>query len=123
MRSGSASGRNPNKHCKTAGLQSFEFDAGVAERFFDSQPRHLSRPCRAIFNPIDRTLGNAGFFTKIGLAPAQHRTAGADLGGEELPLVLNMTQRHVYFRLFVHRYAAKKKSPAEGPPGINDFIP
>ena len=69
MRSGSASGRKANKHCKAAGLQSFEFDAGVAESFFDSQPRQLSRPCRAIFDPIDRTLGNAGSLAKIGLAP------------------------------------------------------
>jgi hypothetical protein len=53
----SASGRNPNKHCKAAGLQSFEFNAGVAEGSFDSPPRQLSRPCRAVFDPIDRTLG------------------------------------------------------------------
>jgi hypothetical protein len=89
MRSGSASGRKPNKHCEAAGLQSFEFDARVAENLFDSQPRQLSRPCRAIFDPIDRTLGNAGSLTKIGLAPAQHGSAGTDLCGEELPLVLN----------------------------------
>jgi hypothetical protein len=63
MTSGSASGRKPNKHCKAAGLQSFEFDAGVAESLFDSQPSQLSRPCRAIFNSIDRTLGNAGSLT------------------------------------------------------------
>ena len=37
----SASGRNPNKHCKTAGLQSFEFNAGVAESFFD--PGHRGK--------------------------------------------------------------------------------
>jgi hypothetical protein len=35
----SASGRKPDKHCKTAGLQSFEFNAGVAESFFDSGHR------------------------------------------------------------------------------------
>jgi hypothetical protein len=62
----------------------------------------LSRPCRAVFDPIDRTLGNAGPFTKIGLAPAQHGPAGADLGGKELPLVLNAARRHIYFRMFVH---------------------
>jgi hypothetical protein len=78
----SARGRNPNKHCKTTGLQSFEFNAGVAESFFDSQPGQLSRPCRAIFDPIDRPLGNAGSFAKVGLTPTQHGTAGADLGGE-----------------------------------------
>jgi hypothetical protein len=39
MSRGSAGGRNPNKHCKTAGLQFFEFNAGVTESFFDSQPR------------------------------------------------------------------------------------
>jgi hypothetical protein len=39
MSRGSAGGRNPNKHCKTAGLQFFEFDAGVAESFFDSGHR------------------------------------------------------------------------------------
>jgi hypothetical protein len=39
MRSGSASGRKANKHCKAAGLQSFEFNAGVAESFFDSGHR------------------------------------------------------------------------------------
>jgi hypothetical protein len=122
MRSGSASGRDPNKHCKAAGLQSFEFNAGVAESFFDAQPRQLSRPCRAVFDPIDRTLGNAGSFAKIGLAPTQHRPAGADLGGEELPLVLNAARRHIYFRVFVHEFT-NKKSPAEGPPGIIEFIP
>jgi len=122
MRSGSASGRDPNKHCKAAGLQSFEFNAGVAESFFDAQPRQLSRPCRAVFDPIDRTLGNAGSFAKIGLAPTQHRPAGADLGGEELPLVLNAARRHIYFRVFVHEFT-NKKSPAEGPPGIIEFTP
>jgi hypothetical protein len=35
----SAGGRNSNKHCKAAGLQSFEFNAGIAESLFDSQPR------------------------------------------------------------------------------------
>ncbi len=98
----SASGRNPNKHGKTAGLQSFEFNAGVTESLFDSQPRQLSRPCRTVFDPIDRTLGHAGSFTKIGLAPTQHGPAGADLGGKELPLVLNAARRHIYFRVFVH---------------------
>ena len=98
----SASGRKANKHCKAAGLQFFEFNAGVAESLFDSQPRQLSRPCRAVFNPIDRTLGNAGSFTKIGLAPTQHGPAGADLGGKQLPLVLNTARRHIYFRVFVH---------------------
>ena len=39
MSRGSVGGRNPNKHCKTAGLQFFELNAGVAESFFDSQPR------------------------------------------------------------------------------------
>jgi hypothetical protein len=33
MRSGSANGRKANKHCKAAGLQSFEFNAGVAKAF------------------------------------------------------------------------------------------
>jgi tetratricopeptide (TPR) repeat protein len=47
----SASGRNPNKHCKTAGLQSVEFNARVAERLFDPQPRQLSRPGRAVLTP------------------------------------------------------------------------
>jgi hypothetical protein len=122
MRSGSASGRDPNKHCKAAGLQSFEFNAGVAESFFDAQPRQLSRPCRAVFDPIDRTLGNAGSLAEIGLAPTQHRPAGADLGGEELPLVLNAVRRHIYFRVFVHEFT-NKKSPAEEPPGIIEFIP
>ena len=122
MSRGSAGGRNPNKHCKTAGLQSFELNAGVAESFFDSHPRQLSRPCRAVFDPIDRTLGNAGSFAKIGLAPTQHRPAGADLGGEELPLVLNAARRHIYFRVFVHEFT-NKKSPAEGPPGIIEFTP
>ena len=106
MRSGSASIRNPDKHCKAAGLQSFEFNAGVAEGFFDSPPRQLSRPCRAVFDPIDRTLGNAGSFAKIGLAPAQRGPAGADLGGKELPLVVNAARRHIYFRVFVHDRSA-----------------
>jgi hypothetical protein len=122
MRSGSASRRDPNKHCKAAGLRSFEFNAGVAESFFDAQPRQLSRPCRAVFDPIDRTLGNAGSLTEIGLAPAQHRPTGADLGGKELPLVLNAVRRHIYFRVFVHEFT-NKKSPAEGPPGIIEFTP
>jgi hypothetical protein len=123
MRNGSARTRNPNKHCKAAGLQSFEFNAGVAESFFDSQPRQLSRPCRAVLDPIDRTLGNAGSFAKIGLAPTQHGAAGANLGGKELPLILNTARRHIYFRVFVHEYITNKKSPAEGPPGIIEFIP
>jgi hypothetical protein len=83
----------------------------------------LSRPGRAVFDPIDRTLGNAGSLAKIGLAPTQHGTAGADLGGKELPLVLNATRRQIYFRVFVHEYITNKKSPAEGPPGIQAFIP
>jgi hypothetical protein len=62
----------------------------------------LSRPCRAIFDPIDRALGYAGPFAKIGLAPTQHGPAGADLGGKQLPLVLNAARRHIYFRVFVH---------------------
>jgi hypothetical protein len=119
----SASGRNPNKHRKAAGLQSLEFNARVAESFFYSQARQLSRPSRAIFDPIDRTLGNAGSLAKIGLAPAQHGAAGADLGGKELPLVLNATRRQIYFRVFVHEHVTNKKSPAEGPPGIQVFIP
>jgi hypothetical protein len=119
----SASTRNPNKHCKAAGLQFLEFNAGVAESFFDSQPRQLSRPCRAVFDPIDRTLSNAGPFAEVGLAPAQHRAAGADLGGKELPLVLSAARRHIYFRVFVHDDLTNKKSPAEGPPGIIEFIP
>ena len=129
MRSGSASGRDPNKHCKAAGLQSFEFNAGVAESFFDAQPRQLSRPCRAVFDPIDRTLGNAGSFAEVGLAPTQHRPAGADLGGEELPLVLNAVRRHIYFRVFVHDQVANKKHVTnknprrEVPPGIIEFTP
>jgi len=123
MRSGSASRRKANKHCKAAGLQSFEFNAGVAESFFDAQPRQLSRPCRAVFDPIDRTLSNAGSLAKIGLAPTQHGPAGADLGGKELPLVLNAPRRHFYFRVFVHDNVTNKKSPAEGPPGIIEFTP
>jgi hypothetical protein len=35
----SASGRKANKHCKTAGLQPLELNAGVAEGLFDAQPR------------------------------------------------------------------------------------
>ena len=123
MSRGSASGRNPNNHYKPPGLQFFEFNAGVAESFFDSQPRQLSRPGRAIFDPIDRTLGHAGSLAKIGLAPTQHGPAGADLGGKELPLVLNATRRQIYFRVFVHEDITDKKSPAEGPPGIQAFIP
>ena len=119
----SASGRKANKHCKAAGLQSFEFNAGVAESLFDSQPRQLSRPCRAVFDPIDRTLGNAGSLAKIGLAPTQHGAASADLGGKELPLVLNAAGRDIYFRVFVHASITNKKSPAEGPPGIIEFTP
>jgi hypothetical protein len=42
--------------------------------------------------------------------------AGAELGGEELPLVLNTTRRQIYFRVFVHgrvfECATNKKSPA-----------
>jgi hypothetical protein len=102
MRSGSAGTRKPDKHCKAAGLQSFEFNAGVAEGSFDSPPGQWSRPCRTVFDPIDRTLGNAGPFAEVGLAPTQHGTAGADLGGKELPLVLNAARRHIYFRVFVH---------------------
>jgi hypothetical protein len=99
----------------------------------------LSRPRRAIFDPIDRTLGNAGPFTKIGLAPTQHGPAGADLSGEELPLVLYTARRHIYFRVLVHErvfvhehvtksmspksMSPKKKSPAVEPPGIVEFIP
>ena len=123
-----AGGRNPDKHCKAAGLQSFEFNAGVAESLFDSQPRQWSRPSRAIFDPIDRTLGNAGSFTKIGLAPTQHGPAGADLSGEELPLVLYMARRHIYFRVPVHErvfvhghlpqeHVTKKKIPGGGAAG------
>src|SRR5580693_3619934 len=123
MGRGSASGRKPNKHCKTAGLQSFEFDAGVAESLFDSLPRQLPRPCRAVFDAVDRTLGNAGSLAKIGLAPTQHGPAGADLSGKELPLVLNTAGRQIYFRVLVHEYLTNKKSPAEGPPGIVAFIP
>jgi hypothetical protein len=104
----SAGGRNPNKHCKAAGLQSFEFNAGVAESFFDSQPRQLSRPGRAIFDPIDRTLGNAGSLAKIGLTPTQHGPASADLGGKELPLAFDATRWHIYLRVFVHEDITKK---------------
>jgi hypothetical protein len=125
----SASGSNPNKHCKTAGLQSFEFNAGIAESFFDSQPRQLSRPCRAVFDPIDRTLRHSGSFTKIGLAPTQHGPAGAELGGEQLPLVLNMTRRQIYFCVLVHEptsfisMSPTKNPRREVPPGIVEFIP
>jgi hypothetical protein len=79
----------------------------------------LSRPCRAVFDPIDRTLGNAGSFTKVGLAPTQHGPAGADLGGKQLPLVLNAARRHIYFRVFVHERVlihdnvTNKKIPGE----------
>jgi hypothetical protein len=97
-----ARGRKPDKHCKAAGLHSFEFNTCFAESYFDSQPRQLSRPRRAVFDPIDRTLGNAGPFTKIGLAPTQHGPAGADLSGEEPPLVLYTARRHIYFRVLVH---------------------
>ena len=129
MRSGSASIRNPDKHCKAAGLQSFEFNAGVAEGSFDSPPRQLSRPCRPIFDPIDRTLSNAGSFTEVGLAPTQHGTSGADLGGEELPVVLNATRRQIYFRVFVHgrvsfeNTSPTKKTPARRAAGVREFIP
>src|ERR1700722_16679686 len=123
MRSGSASRRKANKHCKAAGLQSFEFNAGVAESFFDAQPRQLSRSCRAVFDPIDRTLSNAGSLAKIGLAPTQHGPAGADLGGKELPLVLNAPRRHIYFRVFVHDTSPTKNPRREVPPGIIEFIP
>ena len=105
--------RNPNKHCKAAGLQFLEFDAGVAEGFFDSQPGQLSRPCRAVFDPIDGPLGNAGSFAEVGLAPTQHGTAGADLGGKELALVLNAARRQIYFRVFVHDNVTNKKIPGE----------
>jgi len=123
MASRSASGRKPDKHCKTAGLQSLEFNTGVAESLCDSQPRQLPRPGRAVFDPLDCTLGNAGSLTKIGLAPTQHGPAGADLGGKEPPLVLNAARRHIYFCGLVHDYITKKKSPAESPPGIIEFIP
>jgi hypothetical protein len=94
----------------------------------------LSRPCRAVFDPIDRTLGNAGSFAKIGLAPTQHGPAGADLSGEELPLVLYTARRHIYFRVLVHERAfvhehvtqehvTQEKIPGGGPPGIVEFIP
>jgi hypothetical protein len=124
-----ASGRGPNKHCETAGRQFLEFNTRFAESFFDSQARRLSGSRRAIFDPIDRTLRNAGSFTEVGLTPTQHGPAGTELGGEELPFVLNTTRRQVYFRVFVHErvfvseYLTKKKSPAEGPPGIVEFIP
>jgi hypothetical protein len=118
-----ASGRGPNKHGEPAGRQFFEFNAGVAEGLFDSQSRRLSGSRRAIFDPIDRTLGNAGSFAKIGLAPTQHGPASTDLGGEELPLVLNTARRHIYFCVLVHDYITNKKSPAEEPPGIIEFIP
>jgi hypothetical protein len=121
-----ASGRKPDKHCKAAGLQSSEFNAGVAETF--------SIRSRVIFDPIDRTLGNAGPFTKIGLAPTQHGPAGADLSGEELPLVLFTARRHIYFCVPVHEgvlfmcmspksMSPKKKPPAGEPPGAVDIIP
>src|SRR5579862_2201652 len=125
----SASTRNPNKHGKAAGLQFPEFNAGVAESFFDSQPRQLSRPCRAVFDPIDRTLGNAGSFTEVGLAPTQYGPASADLGGKELPFVLNAMRRQIYFRMFVHgRVFVRSPSPTknprrEVPPGIEVFMP
>ena len=119
----SATIRNPNKHCKAAGLQFLEFDAGVAEGFFDPQPGQLSRPCRAVFDPIDGTLGNAGSFAEVGLAPTQHGPAGADLGGEELPLVVNAARRHIYFRVFVHDTSPTKNPRREVPPGIIEFIP
>jgi hypothetical protein len=51
------------------------------------------------------------------------------LGGKELPLVLDAAGRYIYFcvfvhdRVLVHDKATKKKSPAEGPPGIVEFIP
>jgi hypothetical protein len=91
----------------------------------------LSRPRRAIFDPIDRTLGNAGPFTKIGLAPTQHGPAGADLSGEELPLVLFTARRHIYFCVPVHEgvlfmcmspksMSPKKKSPAEARRGSSN---
>jgi hypothetical protein len=70
----------------------------------------LSRPCCAIFDPIDRALGNAGSLAEIGLAPAQHGPAGADLGGKELPLVLNTARRHIYFCVLVH-----ESSPTKNP--------
>jgi hypothetical protein len=125
----SASTRNPNKHGKAAGLQFPEFNAGVAECFFDSQPRQLSRPCRAVFDPIDRPLGNAGSFTEVGLAPTQYGAAGADLGGKELSFVLNAMRRQIYFRMFVHgRVFVRSPSPTknprrEVPPGIEVFMP
>ena len=34
-----ARGRKPDKHCKAAGLHSFEFNTCFAESFFDSLPR------------------------------------------------------------------------------------
>jgi hypothetical protein len=115
--------------CETAGLQFLEFNAGVAESFFDSQPRQLSRLCRAIFDSIDRALRNSDSFTKIGLTPTQHGPAGADLSGEELPFVLNTTRRQIYFRVFVHErvlfvsMSPTKNPRREVPPGIVDFIP
>jgi len=125
----SASGRKPNKHCKAAGLQFLEFNASIAESFFDSQPGQLSRPRRAVLDPIDRTLGHSGSLAKIGLTPAQHGPAGAELGGEQLPLVLNTTRRQIYFRMFVHGRvlfespSATKNPRREVPPGIIEFIP
>ena len=123
MASRSASRRRPDKHCKTAGLQSFEFNARLGESLFDAQPRQLSRPGRTVFDPVDRALGDAGSLAEIGLAPAQHGPAGPDLGGKELPLVLNAARRHIYFCVLVHDCITNKKSPAEGPPGIVEFIP
>jgi hypothetical protein len=79
--------------CETAGRQFLEFNTCFAECFFDSQPRQLSRPCRAIFDSIDRALRNSDSFTKIRLTPTRHGPAGAELGGEQLPVVLNTTRR------------------------------
>jgi hypothetical protein len=73
----------------------------------------LSRLRRAIFDSIDRTLRHAGSFTEVGLTPTQHGPAGAELGGEELPLVLNTMRRQIYFRVFVHDNVTNKKIPGE----------
>jgi hypothetical protein len=48
MSGGSSGGRNPNKHRKASGLQSFEFDARIAESFFRFAVAAVSRHLRAV---------------------------------------------------------------------------
>jgi hypothetical protein len=69
-------------------------------------------------------LSDAGSFTEIGLTPTKHGPTGPNLSGEQMLRILSSVRPNIRFRGFVaHGYIRKKKSPAEGPPGIIDFIP